>query len=114
MHKIGIMVTTAIISKIIDIKTISITIRATVINRINRIIGKINSRISNNRTGKIDFNRINNDPTTNNSDQMVAMAVAAAVAVVAAVREVVDSIAINNQIVAVIGVKFKYTCIPTF
>lgn len=106
----GIMVTAVITSKI-DIK---ITIKATVINRINRINGKTNKQIFNNKTDKIDSNRINKGQTI--LDRIVAVVVDREVLDQEAVadqevvdQEAVDSIVINNRTAEVIGVKPIYS-----
>lgn len=100
----GIMVTTAITSKI-DIKIISITIKATKISRIN---GKTNKQIFNNKTDKIDFNRINKGQTI--LDRIVAVVVDREVLDQDVVdQEEVDSIVINNRTGEVFGVKPIYS-----
>lgn len=102
----GIMATT-VITRQIDIKIISITIRATRTNRIN-------GQIFNNKTDKIVFNRIKKGQTI--LDQIVAVVVDREVLdQEAADQEVVDqeaaadSIVINNRTAEVIGVKPIYS-----
>lgn len=102
----GITATTAITRKV-DIKIISITIKTTRINRIN-------GQIFNNKTDKIVFNRINKGQTI--LDRIVAVVVdrevldQEAVADQEAVdQEAVDSIVINNRTAEVIGVKPIYS-----
>lgn len=107
----GIMATT-VITRQIDIKIISITIRATRTNRIN-------GQIFNNKTDKIVFNRIKKGQTI--LDRIVAVVVDREVLdQEAADQEVVDqvvvdqeaaadSIVINNRTAEVIGVKPIYS-----
>lgn len=91
----GITATTAITRKV-DIKIISITIKTTRINRIN-------GQIFNNKTDKIVFNRINKGQTI--LDRIVAVVVDREVLD----QEAVDSIVINNRTAEVIGVKPIYS-----